>query len=226
VSNAAIILSSRSVHVPRTARNGVGTADAIREAAVKLFYERGYQATTLREVAAAVGLQVGSLYNHIRSKDELLTNIMTSVMERLNDAMDSALAEADADAVSRLRAAMSYHIRYHAEHAPVVFIGNSELRSLSPPDRKKVTAARRSYEDRLYQLVVAVGDETGADVLDPRLQTYALLALGVHVSTWYRPTGPLKLDEIVETYVTMATRQLGIPAMASTTRSSGRNRRK
>jgi AcrR family transcriptional regulator len=193
----------------RPVRSGAQTSVAIREAAAKLFYERGYEGTSLREVAAEVGLQVGSLYNHIKGKDELLSDIMTSVMLELTGAMDEALSKSAPGAAARLEAALSCHIRYHAEHAREVFIGNSELRSLTKPDRRAVTLKRKAYEDRIHGLIDDLVRETGADVLDPQLQTYALLAMGVHVATWYRPDGPRKLSQIVEVYTRIAMRQLG-----------------
>jgi AcrR family transcriptional regulator len=202
----------------RSVRQGAKTSDAIREAAADLFFKKGYEATSLREVASAVGLQVGSLYNHIKGKDELLSDIMASVMLELNGAMDRAIAAAGPGAVARLEAALNCHIRYHAEHAREVFIGNAELRSLTKSDRKSVTAQRKAYEDRLRSLVDDLAAETGADVIDPHLQTFALLAMGIHVSTWYRKNGPQPLDEIVDVYTRIALRQLGVERMSGVER--------
>ena len=101
---------------------GVRTGAAIREAAERLFYEHGYEATSLRAVAAEVGIQVGSLYNHINGKEELLTDILVSVMDELIEAVNTAVDQAGAGAVDRFQAAVDCHIRYHAEHARAVFI--------------------------------------------------------------------------------------------------------
>ena len=74
----------------------------------------------------------------------------------------------------------------------------------------------------MRDLVKKLLDETGTDVLNLQLQTYALLALGVHVATWYRPDGPLGLDEIVDVYTTIALRQLGLQKPARQPRRSAR----
>ncbi|MGX7727729.1 TetR/AcrR family transcriptional regulator [Rhodococcus sp. 2H158] len=194
----------------RVTRGGARTNVAIREAAAKLFYAHGYEATSLRTVASEVGIQVGSLYNHISGKEELLTDIMVSVMDELLQAVHAALASADGTAVDRFKAAVDCHIRYHAEHAREVFIGNSELRSLSDGDLEEVLAKRAEYERLLQKLVKDVAKETGADILDAKLQTYSILAQGAHVSSWYKPGGPKSLDKVVNTYITMALRQLGV----------------
>ncbi|WP_413805781.1 TetR/AcrR family transcriptional regulator [Streptomyces sp. OE57] len=185
------------------------TADAILEAATELFYEHGYEATSLREVAAKVGIQVGSLYNHIKGKDDLLRSIMLGIMDDLLAAQRAAL-RGRTDTIDRLRAAVDCHIRFHADRAREVFIGNSELRSLSAADLRAVVAKRDEYEAILRELVEQATDEGRADAIDPQLQAYAIVAMGSHVSTWYRPRGPMSLDEIVEKYVLMVLRQLGV----------------
>lgn len=200
--------ASRLADGPRTAR-ATRSSEAIRKAAADLFFEHGYEATSLRQVAAKVGIQVGSLYNHISGKEELLTWIMIDIMDDLTAALEAAVAD-ETDAVDRLRAAIDTHIRFHASRARDVFIGNSELRALSAANRRKVVSKRDAYEHRLRELVEAAASEGRADVIDSRLQTYAILAIGAHVSGWYRPRGPLSLNDIVESYTRMMLRQLGI----------------
>src|SRR5690606_28987638 len=113
------------------------------------------------------------------------------------------------------------HIRFHAARARDVFIGNSELRSLSPQNRAEVIRLRDRYERTLREVIERFAAETGAEVLDVQLQAYAIIAMGVHVSSWYRPDGGKSLDEIVDTYVAMVFRQLGVtPSRHRPTRSA------
>lgn len=198
----------------RGRRDGARTSHAIREAAASQFFEHGYEATTLRSVAREVGIQVGSLYNHINGKDELLNDIMVSVMDELEESVHEAVDSAGDSHVERLAAAADAHLRYHAQHAREVFIGNSELRSLNDADRKEVLRRRRAYEQFMRRLVEDAANETGADLLDAVLQTYSLLALGMHVSSWYRPRGRLSLESVVDIYTKMFLRQMGIEAIA------------
>lgn len=189
---------------------GVRTPDAIRDAAIELFYEHGYEATTLREVAAKVGIRVGSLYNHISSKDELLSSIMLGIMDDLLAALRAALRQHKDDPVECLRACVDTHIRFHANRAHEVFIGNSELRSLPAKYRRKVVTKRDQYERMIRGIIERLSEDGAAQVLDARLQTYAIVAMGTHVSSWYKPRGPMSLDDIVETYTQMVMRQLGV----------------
>jgi AcrR family transcriptional regulator len=196
----------------RAPRDGAKTSLAIREAAASLFFDHGFKATSLRSVASAVGIQVGSLYNHIEGKDELLNDIMVAVMDELETSVTSAATAAGDSAVDRLRAAVDAHLRYHAQHAREVFIGNSELRSLNDRDRKAILGRRHEYELFMRRLIEEAAEESDAELLDSSLQTYALLALGMHISSWYKPRGRLSLERVVDIYTTMCLRQMGVSA--------------
>ncbi len=195
----------------RPSRDGARTAEVIREVAAELFYEHGYEATSLREVASGVGIQVGSLYNHISGKDQLLTDIMTSVLQGLLDAFERSLGGIE-DPIERLKSALDCHIRFHAEHRKQVFIGNSELRSLSGVDLRNVVKLRKTYEEDFRVLVAAAAEEGRADLVDLKMQVYAILAIGTHVSTWYKPGKGRDLDDIVRVYTEMIFRQIGLNA--------------
>ncbi|WP_415853256.1 TetR/AcrR family transcriptional regulator [Sinomonas sp. G460-2] len=186
------------------------TAVAIREEAAKLFFERGYNATSLRDVAAAVGLKVGSLYNHIDSKEDLLLQIMGGIIDDLLERARQALAEANGDAVDRLQAALRAHLRFHAERAQIVFIGNTELRSLSPDAHQTVVDKRREYETFLRDLVEDAGRAGLAAIIDPRIHVYSFVAQATHIAGWYRPGGRKSLDEIVRDYTKLALRELRV----------------
>lgn len=188
---------------------GQQTAESIKRAAAAGFAAHGYEATSLRDVAAMVGIKVGSLYNHISSKEDLLLSIMSETMDDLESRMERALSGHD-DPLDRLVAFVECHIRFHAERAQNVFIGNSELRSLHGAAREEISARRRAYRKELEDLIIAVADQGGADVINPRLHTFSIVAIGTHVSGWYRPDGGLSLDEIIQTYTVIILRSLGV----------------
>ncbi|MDQ4490098.1 TetR/AcrR family transcriptional regulator [Sinomonas sp. ASV486] len=186
------------------------TADAIREEAAKLFFERGYNATSLRDVAAAVGLKVGSLYNHIESKEDLLLQIMGGIIDDLLEQARQALAEATGDAVDRLQAVLGAHLRLHTERAQTVFIGNTELRSLSPDAHQKIVDKRREFELFLRGLVEDAGRAGLADLIDVRIHVYSFVAQATHIASWYQPGRGKSLDEILRDYTKLALRELGV----------------
>lgn len=191
-------------------RDGAKTAEAIREAAIRLFYRHGYEATTQRDIAAEVGIKVGSLYNHISSKEELLFSIMHGINSDLLETATRTLA-LHTDPVDRMRVAVELHVGFHVSRAQEVFIGNSELRSLPAVKRAAVIEQRDAYEKLLREIVDA-GVEAGVfHVADARLVTYAIVAIGTHVADWYRPDGRLKVEQIASVYSDFVLRSLTNP---------------
>lgn len=183
----------------RIAGAGARTADAIRRAAIDLFFSHGYESASLREIAGVVGIQVGSLYNHIPSKEDLLYEIMSGVIEDLLRDLDQNL-EGLTDPAERLAAAVKTHVMFHAERAKEVFIGNSELRSLSPDHRAHVVGLRDAYEQRIASILQEGAANGLFDVPDSKLLAYAIMSIGTQVSSWYRPDGRYELSDISALY--------------------------
>lgn len=195
----------------KATRRGVESSAAIREAAIDLFYRRGFQAATLRDIASKVDMQVGSLYNHIDSKGDLLFEIMKTVMTDLLDEQRS-VARAP-DVVDRLRRLVHHHVRFHANRAKEEFIGNSELRSLGGKQRDQIVALRREYES-LFEEALSNGIARGMFVqVDIKVAVYGILALASGVANWYSPRGRLRADQIADDYAAFVLRSVASPAI-------------
>src|SRR5882672_769451 len=110
---------------------GPKTLEAIRKAGLRLIFEQGYAAMSLRDLAAEVGIQVGSLYNHISTKQELLFDLVQDHVNELLRQLDRALEDKQGPE-EKLRAFVAFHVTYHMSRKREVFIANSELRSLEP----------------------------------------------------------------------------------------------
>jgi AcrR family transcriptional regulator len=183
--------------------NGQRTAAAIRRVGLRLIYRRGFEAMSLRELAAEVGIQAASLYNHIRTKQDLLFDLIREHMEALLAQTDAALGAAPAAVSERLYAFITHHILYHLEKKQEVFIANFELRALEPSHYATIVAMRRSYEGRLIALLdagVAAGE---FEIRDTRVTAYAILAMLTGACTWYKPEGRLTKAEVVELHTHM-----------------------
>ncbi len=172
------------------------TKERINDAAVELFYRQGYNATSLRQIADGVGLQVGSLYNHISSKEDLLYTIMSEVMLELIAYTEAEMEAAGDDHVERLRAFLRSSVHFHATRRKQTFIGNTELRGLVDDRRAEIVALRDRYEQLLIAAIEAARDDGVIDVDDVQLAAYAALAMCTSVATWFRPEGRLTLADI------------------------------
>src|ERR1700749_2480795 len=100
--------------------HGPKTQEAIRRAGLRLIFEHGYEAMSLRQLAAEVGIQVGSLYNHIATKQELLFDLVQDHINELLCQLDLAL-EGKAEPRDRLRAFVAFHVGYHTTRKREVF---------------------------------------------------------------------------------------------------------
>lgn len=182
--------------------DGARTMDAIGAAGLQLIFERGYEAMSLRRLAAAVGIQPGSLYNHISTKQQLLFDLIETHMRALLQELQKALAGIDAP-VDRLQAFVAFHLAYHLARKREVFISYSELRSLEPANYRAIVALRRLYEREIVAILER-GIADGAFVVgDPQVAAYGILAMLTGVCTWFKPGGRLTTDQMVSIYTDM-----------------------
>ena len=174
-------------------------AELVR-AAARLFSERGYHGTSMRDLGEALGLRRGSLYAHIVSKEELLFDVVDEGAERFLARAEGAAA-AESSATERLRLFLKGHIETAIEHIEAATVFLNEWRYLSDGRRAGVEAKRDRYEGILRGIVaegVASGEfRSGADV---RFAVLLVLSAGNWVYEWYRPGGELGPTEIAERF--------------------------
>ena len=188
--------------------NGPATSAAIRKSGLRLIYQHGYEALTLRELAADVGILPGSLYNHIKTKQDLLFTLVRDHMTDLLENLEAALAGHD-DPAAALAAFVRLHVTYHMERRYEVYIANSELRSLEPENRAAIVAMRQAYEVRLIDILDRGIASGGFQVADTRVGAFAIIAMLTGICTWYRPDGPLSPEQIVSLHTDLVIRGLG-----------------
>jgi AcrR family transcriptional regulator len=180
----------------------------IRYAALELFARLGYEATTMADIGAAVGIRGPSLYKHVASKQDVLVEIMVGTMDALLAANRSAVATTT-EPTDRLRRAVEAHVRFHARNRLEAFVGNREIRSLVEPHRTAVLDRRADYEQS-FRTLIAEGVTAGRfHVASPRLASYAILDLGMGVSAWFREDGELTENEVAWQYTEFALRLVG-----------------
>jgi AcrR family transcriptional regulator len=154
--------------------------------AARLFAERGYQGTSLADLAQALGVQKPSLYHHIASKEDLLWEVAWEGAEAFHDALDAV--PADARATERIRLALRAHLGVVAGQLDVATVFVREWRYLGGARRERFLAERRRYEERVRDLF-RDGVEGSELRTDLDVQTAALLFLSAAnwAYTWLRP---------------------------------------
>ncbi|MFI6029626.1 TetR/AcrR family transcriptional regulator [Amycolatopsis magusensis] len=183
------------------------TGDRVRGAAVRLFAEKGFHGTGIRDLAQAAGLSSASLYHYMGTKEELLAGIMRECLERLLDGAAKA-TEGVADPRERLGRLVALHVMSHALQPDETRVVDNELRALSPAAQEPVVRLRDAYERR-WASAIADGIAGGVFTADePSITRLALLEMCNGVSRWYSPRGPLTLEALAAEYARLALRAL------------------
>jgi len=182
---------------------------AIRKAAIARIFRHGFEAMKLRDLAADVNLTIGSLYNYIPQKQEFLGHLSEDILRELLSDLDAQVTPV-ADPHEKLFAFVRFHIQWHTARRQEVFIGNMELRSLSPAQYRRVIALRKRYESYL-QTILKQGVQAGCWKLrDIKVTSYAVLAMLTGVSNWYRPGGRLSQARLIRLHQELVAGVIGV----------------
>ena len=154
--------------------------------AARLFAQKGYHGTSIGDLAEAMGVQKGSLYAHIDSKEDLLWQVASDGAAAFHAALDAV--PDDAPAVERVRAALRAHLRVVAEQLDIATVFVREWRYLDGRRRELFVEERRRYEER-FRAIFREGRERGELRTDLDDATATLLALSAAnwAYTWLRP---------------------------------------
>ncbi len=182
----------------------------IEDVASALFRDRGYAATSIRDIARELDIRGASLYAHVASKEDVLWAIVDRTASRFERAAADALADLapTPDPTGRMTALVRGHVGVITEDVGAASVFISEWRSLSEERRAAVLARRDAYEARFRDVIadgVASGDFTMSDAA--LTASYLLTALN-GIATWYRPDGRLGADRIADHFVDLSLRTL------------------
>lgn len=201
-------LAATSPGVKQSASSQDPTADRLLTAGAQAFAERGFHATTTRDIATRAGLSPAGLYVHYPSKQALLAHLSLTGHRAALDLVTTALSGAG-DPVARTHRMVEAFVSWHAEHHVVARVVQYELRSLDDDSRAEVNAVRRRLED-VVEDVVREGVRDGSMTADqPRTAARAVLSLAVDVARWFDPRGRENPAQVGRIYADLAVRMLG-----------------
>lgn len=174
--------------------------DRLVKTAGELFFRQGYSATTMDDIARGFGVLKGSLYHHIRSKDELLYMVIKEAVEDYEGHLQ-ACAALSGSAAEKVRFFVEQHVLNTIRHRISVGVFHREFRHLSGTYREEVVFIRDQY-DRFLRGLIAEGQEDGSirKGADPFLTSSAVMGMINTVPTWFDPDRPLSADEVAKAY--------------------------
>jgi len=176
----------------------VDSRQEILRTAARLFQQRGYDATSMNDVAAALKLSKGGLYHYFQSKDEILFEIMNHAMDLTQErVIDPVRAVQGAE--ERLRALIRRHIEVVLSvRDREITVMLHENHHLAPALRKRINARKKEYVHFVEGLIADVqrARQSKASV-SPRAAAFALLGMINWIYQWYKPEGALQAADLI-----------------------------
>jgi AcrR family transcriptional regulator len=183
-------------------------AEEVYAAALRLFREKGYHATSMQDIAAAVGLYKGSLYHYIAGKEDLLVQVFERAMGTLLADVERIVADTSLQPSAQLRLIVRAHVEAVSENLDALTVYFHEFRALAGASLANVRAQRERYAQLVSEIVsrgVGLGEFATADV---GVATLGLLGMCNWVCQWYQPGGRLSAGEIGEFFADLVLKGL------------------
>jgi AcrR family transcriptional regulator len=185
----------------RSKKNG-SRKDVITLAAARLFREKGFSATGMRDLAVEVGVEAASLYNHISSKSELLQEICFRIANTFTTHLNDVELNDKLDSLQKIEEVIRFHIRMWVERIDEVLVTNNESKYLEEPYLTTFLNERRIYVRRL-ETIIETGIKKG---LIRKIQAYAvvltLMSAVRGIEFWHRTKKNISAEELEASMVT------------------------
>jgi AcrR family transcriptional regulator len=184
-----------------TRENAIDSRQEILRTAARLFQQRGYDATSMNDVAAALKLSKGGLYHHFQSKDEILFNLMNHAMD-ITQARVIDGVKGIADPEERLRMLIRRHIEVvMSVRDREITVMLHENHPLPPAMRRRINARKKDYVHFVENLIAEVQrGRSSRGSITPRAAAFALLGMINWIYQWYRPEGALDEESLARQY--------------------------
>lgn len=170
--------------------------------AAQIIHEKGYDATSMSDIAEAVGITKAGIYHHIPGKKDLLFRIMNFGLDTLDEQV-IVPARAVADAEARLRTIITNHVRLITSrstsrgNSPVTIVVD-EVAGLTPAHRRKIDRRKRAYVDLVRETLDQLLEEGKLSDVDVNTAAFSLLGMILWLSRWYNPKGRLTPEQVAE----------------------------
>jgi AcrR family transcriptional regulator len=178
-------------------------ADHIYRVAAEIMCRKGYEATSMNDIADAVGLTKAGMYHYIRGKEHLLFEIMSFAMDTVDEFIIGP-AQKLADAEERLRSMIERHARRIVEQGGEVTILLEEMWALTPAHRRTIRRRKRVYLDAIRETLKQLALEGKLRRVDPSVAAFSLFGMVNWISRWYRRDGKLPPEAIVTDFTEIA----------------------
>lgn len=187
-------------------RNRNGTRkDVIIAKAAKLFREKGFSATSMRDLAEHVGVEAASLYNHISSKAEILQEICFKTANNFMSHIEEVDATPNKTAIEKIQAILRFHIRQMLDNYEEVYVSDREWKHLTDPYLSNMQSQRRAYRQRIASVIEEGIRKGEIKPIDAPTAVLIMLHAVSGIESWHRSKkkipGELLEDNMVQILV-------------------------
>lgn len=176
--------------------------DVIIAKAARLFREKGYSASSMRDLAEEVGVEAASLYNHISSKSEILQEICFKVANKFMSHID-AMDNSDRNSLAKIEAVLRFHVQQMVHHYEEVYVGDREWKHLIDPYLSNYQNQRRTYRQRIAQIIEAGIRKQEIKEIDAPTAVLIMLHAVSGIESWHRSRKKISAELLEDNMVTI-----------------------
>ncbi len=170
--------------------------EVIRSCAARLFRKKGYNATSMRDIAEAVGIKAASIYNHIKSKQELLEDLLLMMAHLFSKGMEDISRSSSLSSEQKLERLIALHIRLTVENTDAIALVAGEWVHLKSPAREEYLVLRETYENQ-FKAIIDTGKTEGLfKEIDTEIILFSTLSTLRWLYSWYSKNRQYNIVEL------------------------------
>jgi TetR/AcrR family transcriptional regulator, cholesterol catabolism regulator len=159
--------------------------DVIISKAARLFREKGYSASSMRDLAEEVGVEAASLYNHISSKSEILQEICFKVANKFMSHIET-IDSSELDSIAKIEAVLRFHVQQMIHHYEEVYVSDREWKHLIDPYLSNYQNQRRTYRQRMAHIIENGIRKGEVKTIDAPTAVLIMLHAVSGIESWHR----------------------------------------
>ena len=183
--------------------------DIITEMAAALFKERGYAAVSMNDIAEKVGMRAASLYNHIKSKEDILQDICFRFAHEYVTQLN-IIAQSDMTASDKIAAIIDLHVTLSTQDSAAIIITNYEWKHLSEPYLSDFKTLRKSYEKQFLDIITEGMQNGILRNIDPNVVMFSILSALRWIPFWYNESRGVTVDDLKSNIKTLILKGLEV----------------
>jgi len=184
----------------KTQRRKASKKELILHKAAAMFREKGFPATSMRDLAESVGIEAASLYNHIRSKNEILEAICFEVANRFNTHLDE-IESSPHNSINKVETLLRFHIREMIDNYESVYVSDREWKHLDEPYLSNFQTQRRNYRKKFAALIQDGIEKKEIRSIDAATSVLIMLHAISGIESWHRSKTKISAQELEDNMI-------------------------